>query len=73
MLTFEIFSLDDNYLDWMITTQLDDNYQAGRRKNRNRHQGSNPGRQVCKARVLPTDQRSSHWILAYFYLFKTVV
>ena len=27
MLTFEIFSLDDNYLDWMITTQLDDNYQ----------------------------------------------
>ena len=26
MLTFEIFSLDDNYLDWMITTQLDDNY-----------------------------------------------
>ena len=29
MLTFEIFSLDDNYPDWMITTQLDDNYQAG--------------------------------------------
>ena len=27
MLTFEIFSLDDNYPDWMITTQLDDNYQ----------------------------------------------
>ena len=27
MLIFEIFSLDDNYLDWMITTQLDDNYQ----------------------------------------------
>ena len=27
MLTFEIFLLDDNYLDWMITTQLDDNYQ----------------------------------------------
>ena len=27
MLTFEIFQLDDNYLDWMITTQLDDNYQ----------------------------------------------
>ena len=27
MLAFEIFSLDDNYLDWMITTQLDDNYQ----------------------------------------------
>ena len=27
MLTFEILSLDDNYLDWMITTQLDDNYQ----------------------------------------------
>ena len=27
MLTFEIFSLDDNYPDWMITGGLDDNYQ----------------------------------------------